>query len=158
MAAVKSIEPWQHRKIRAIAGALGMNKDDLHSFAEVGSMTELGFTEANNVIDRLEKLQGHSAPPRRERQQKAPPAEDRPGMATASQQRMVLFQMYELQKYSPSDAEFGVRLRGIIKKALGLDVAPRQEFRWMSFDDCHKLIETMKRYVASAKKKAGGSG
>lgn len=151
MAAVKMIEPWQIKKLWAASRALGLGRDELYAMADTDSLHQLTGEQADEVLARLAAMQKHKAPPPKP----AKVYREVAGMATSGQQRKVLYLMYQLETYSPGSAAYGERLRGIIHKVLGLDVLPREEFRWISFEDCNKLIEVMKRYVATAKKKAG---
>lgn len=106
------------------------------------------------MIRDLEKRQGDAPPPRHR-----PKAyTERPGGATAGQQRKVWALMYELQKRdtAPSTASLGERLCGIIKKELKVDAGPTQPFAWLDFHACNKLIEVLKKYVANVKKSHPG--
>lgn len=154
MAAIKMIQPQQIKKLWAVSRALGLGRDELYAMADTGSLHQLTEEQAAEVLTRLKAMQKHNAPPPKS----AKIYREVAGMATAGQQRKVLYLMYQLETYSPGSAAYGERLRGIIRKVLGLDVLPREEFRWISFEDCNKLIEAMKRYVATAKKKTGGGG
>lgn len=153
MAAVK---PEQIRKIFAIGRALGIveqgsKEDALHSLvASVtgkSSVKALTSVEAQAVISELQQRQG--APPPRRKPKKYT---ERPGGATAAQQRKVLALMFALQEKDvlPSKAGFGQRLCGIIKKELHIDALPDQPFVWITFEDCSRLIEILKKYVANA--------
>lgn len=157
-----AIATQQIRKIYAIGNALGIvergNADDsLHDlvFSITGkdSLKALTYAEAQAVIRDLEKRQGDAPPSRR----KPKAHTERPGGATAAQQRKVWALMYELQRLdiAPSAASLGERLCGIIKKELKVDAVPTQPFAWLTFQACNKLIEVLKKYVANAKKKAG---
>lgn len=155
-----AIATQQIRKIYAIGNALGIVKrgnadDSLHdlvsSITGKNSLKALTYAEAQAVIRDLEKRQGEAPHPRC----KPKAHTERPGGATAAQQRKVWALMYELQKRdtAPSAASLGERLCGIIKKELQVDAVPTQPFAWLTFQNCNKLIEVLKKYVASAKKK-----
>ena len=157
-----AIATQQIRKIYAIGNALGIvergNADDsLHdlvsSITGKDSLKALTYAEAQAVIRDLEKRQGDAPPPRR----KPKAHTERPGGATAAQQRKAWALMYELKKRdtAPSAASLGERLCGIIKKELRVDAVPEQPFAWLTFQTCNKLIEVLKKYVTNAKKKAG---
>lgn len=64
--------------------------------------------------------------------------------------------MYELKKYDqkPSETALGDRLCGIIKKELGIDALKKEPFIWLTYSDGSKLIEKIKKYIDSAKKRA----
>lgn len=151
--ATKMIERWQITKIWAISNNLGMTKDDTHNFAGVNSLKELTTSTANDVIARLEQLQGGYTPPKREATAKHTVVA---GMATVGQQGKVWALMYELASLDtePSSAVLGDRLCGIIKKELNTTATPAKPFAWLDFKSCNKLIEVLKKYIANAKKKA----
>ena len=60
--------------------------------------------------------------------------------------------MYELEKYDdqPSSASLGERLAGIIKRELHIDASAKDPLRWLSYPQASKLIESIKRYIATA--------
>lgn len=158
-----AIAAQQIRKIYAIGNALGIvergNADDsLHDLVSAitgkDSVKALTYAEAQAVIRDLEKRQGDAPPPRR----KPKAHTERPGGATAAQQRKAWALMYELQKRdtAPSTASLGERLCGIIKKELRVDAVPSQPFAWLTFQNCNKLIEVLKKYVANVKRQPPG--
>jgi hypothetical protein len=65
--------------------------------------------------------------------------------------------MYQLQSYDqvPSATPLGERLCAIIKKEFGIDAGTQTPFIWMDFKAGNKLLEVLKGYVSTAKKKAG---
>ena len=69
------------------------------------------------------------------------------------QQNKVWALIYELCKIDPSDAKPAERLCGAVEKILGKSSAKSDPFRWVKDDDAAKLINTLNRYVKSAKKK-----
>ncbi len=161
---MKAIEQFQIRKIYAIGNALGINgagagEDELHAL--VGGVTgkdsikSLTYREACAVIARLEQLQGRAASPKKYGKPKE--HESRPGGATCGQQRKIWALMYELKKYDeiPNDVQLGDRLCAVIKKELGADATARNPFAWITFEQGNHLIEILKRYVASARKRGG---
>lgn len=163
------IEKAQIKDIHVLGASMGMvergnRDDDLHQLIAgiTGkvSTTELTKAEAAQVLAelrnrmRLGSLTQEVAPVARPRRY-----QETPGGMTEGQQRKALRLMYELQDLdvTPSTATFGERLTGIIKKELGVDATPREPFRWLDHTQGGKLIDTMKRYVASAaRKKARG--
>lgn len=163
---MRTIEPFQIKKIYAIGHALGIvgaGADELHVL--VGGMTgkesikELTYQEAGKVIARLEELQGNAASPRNSGSRTGQYIE-KPGGITASQQKKVWALMYELKKYDevPNEVPLGDRLCKIIKKEMGMDARAKEPFVWMDFAQGNKLIEILKKYVRSAKqKKRGGA-
>lgn len=159
MGAVKIIQPWQIKKMWAISKALGMDKEDLHAMAGAESLKELSADDANEVLARLEKMQGKYVPPA---SASAAPKKKHPavaGMATEGQQRKVWALMYELAGLDaePSKVSLGERLCGIIKKELKTSATPEKPFVWLNFKSTNNLIEVLKKYIANAKKKGGGS-
>ncbi len=160
-----AINGQQIKKIYAIGNALGIvergnEEDALHSLVAAitgkGSVRALTSAEAQAVINDLQQRQG-TPPPRR----KPKTHTERPGGATAAQQRKVWALLYELQKAdtAPSRATLGQRLCGILKKELHIDALPKEPFAWIDFETCNRLIEILKKYVANAGKgPPGGEG
>lgn len=152
----------QIKTIYAIGSQLGIldrgNKDDeLHAFVAAvsgkSSIKELNAAEAEAVIAALQQRQKEK--PRRSGRQKEHP--EIPGGITASQQRKIWALMYELRDFDkePNGKPLGERLCGIIKKELGLEARPQNPFAWVDFKDGTKLLEVLKGYVATAKRRSG---
>lgn len=164
---MRAIEQFQIKKIYAIGSALGIkgsgSGDELHAL--VGGVTgkdsikSLTYQEAGAVIARLEELQGKAASPR-SRSRKPQEHQSRPGGVTSGQQKKIWALMYELKKYDevPNDVQLGIRLCKIVKKELRLDARVENPFIWLDFAQGNRLIEILKKYVESAKKKEGGAG
>lgn len=157
MNAVKAIEPWQITKIWTISKALGMDKDDTHAMAGTDSLKELTAADANEVLARLQQMQGKYLPPVKAASTSLKQRTAVAGMATVGQQGKVWALMYELASLDtePSSAALGDRLCGIIKKELDTTATPAKPFAWLDFKSCNKLIEVLKKYIANAKKKGG---
>lgn len=168
---MRTIEPYQIKKIFAIGNALGITgrdgrEDELHiliyRITEKDSVKALTYKEAAAVINQLERLQGPAAssqPLKPSKKEKEHP--ERPGGVTSGQQKKIWALMYELKKYdqSPESAPLGDRLCAIIKKELGMDAIAKNPFAWVTFSQGNTLIEKLKRYVESQKRKeAGGDG
>lgn len=158
---MKQIEAFQIKKIYAIANTLGLvesgsHHDELHELisgiAGKDSVKALTYREAAAVIMRLEQLQGDNAPPKRKQKKEHTEV---PGGVTQDQQKKVWALMYELKKFdeTPSPVPLGDRLCGIIQKEFQVTCLPKNPFVWLKFSDGKKLIEILKRYVASAKRK-----
>ena len=159
---MRAIEQFQIRKIYAIGNALGIkasgNEDELHVL--VGGVTgkdsikSLTYQEACTVIARLEELQGKTASPK-PRSKMPKEHQSRPGGVTSGQQKKIWFLMYELKKYDevPNDVQLGDRLCAVIKKEFGADAIAKNPFAWITFEEGNNLIEILKRYVASARKR-----
>lgn len=155
---MKTIEQFQIRKIYAIGHALGIvssgaEEDELHMVVTgvtgKNSIKSLTYKDACAVIDRLEQLQGKAASPKPKKY------ESRPGGITSGQQKKIWALMYELKKYDkvPNDVQLGDRLCAVIKKEIGIDAAAKDPFVWLTFTQGNNLIEILKRYVASARKR-----
>ena len=153
-----SINTYQIRKIYTIASALGMkgiDKDDaLHDLVSgmtgKTSVRELSYADACRVIGELEARQG-TPPPRKSGR---PLRRSTPGRVSEGQQRKIWALMYQIETASPSTAPLGDRLCAIIKKELGIEAFPRDPFAWVDYKGGNKLIETLKGYVKTARKKA----
>lgn len=97
---------------------------------------------------------GKLSPPK-PRNSKPKEHETRPGGVTSGQQKKIWFLMYELKKCDevPNDVQLGDRLCAVIKKEFGADAVARNPFAWITFEQGNNLIEILKRYVASARKR-----
>lgn len=160
---MKPIEAFQMKKIYAIGNALGITasdrrEDELHVLVEgitgKDSIKNLTYREAAAVIVRLEELQGKSPSPEMKRKS-LKEHESRTGGVTSGQQKKIWALMYELKSYdeSPSAVPLGDRLCAVIKKELGVDAVARTPFAWLTFSQGNALIEMLKRYVESRKRK-----
>lgn len=94
---------------------------------------------------------------KQELQPKRKPKDTVANMMTDGQQRKAWQLMYQLIKLSPSSATAGERMSGALKTILGVTASPHSKdmFRWVSFVQGSRLIETLKRYVENAEKKLG---
>lgn len=154
-----NINNYQIRKIYAIGGALGMRGTDrqdalhdlVHSMTGKASVKELTYSEACRVLGELEARQG-TPPPRKGGR---PLRKTTPGRVSEGQQRKIWALMYQLAEASPSTAQLGDRLCAIIKKTLGVEAFPAAPFAWVTYRGANTLIETLKGYVATARKKVG---
>lgn len=161
---MRTIEQFQIRKIYAIGNALGIKgsgiEDELHTLVGgitgKGSIKSLTYKEACDVIARLEELQGTAASPK-PRSRKPKEHGSRPGGMTSGQQKKIWALMYELKKYDavPSEVQLGDRLCAVIKKEFGADVIAKNPFAWITFAQGNNLIEILKGYVESARKRGG---
>lgn len=156
-----AINAQQIKKIYAIGNALGIvergnDEDDLHAMVSAmtgkDSIKALTYQEAEDIIARLQHQQGGATPRKSNRQHP-----EQAGGVTSGQQRKAWALMYQLQGYdqTPVSVPLGERLCAIIKKELGIEARTQNPFIWMNFKDGNKLLEILKGYVASAKKKAG---
>lgn len=164
---MKTIQQFQIRKIYAIGHALGIVdavavEDGLHAL--IGGATgkesvkALNYAEAAQVIARLEELQGKAAPPKEAGKRLTREYKERPGGITIGQQKKIWALMYELKKYDEvaNDVALGDRLCKIIKKELEVNATSKDPFVWLDYKNGNSLIEILKGYVKSAKKKGGG--
>ncbi len=140
---VKKIENFQIKKMFAIASKLKMDKEDLYALAGVGSLHDLTYLEANEVVDRLSSFLADK--------------EKVPDMMTDGQKKKAWRLMYELESLDleKSKVTVGKRLVGIINKELKMTVSHEEPFRWINYEKGNKLIEALKRYVKYAKNKKG---
>lgn len=149
----------QIRAIYALGSKLGINQnsreDNLHQlvYSITGKESIKGLTnyEAARVQSELSRMEGMS------KKQNKKPIDVPPGKMSEAQQKKAWSLIYKLQEIAPSSASPAERMRGAVKKILGMDIntdnpAP---FRMISSIQGIKLIDALKRYVNSAEKKAG---
>ena len=121
----------------------GTRDDNLHALIYAlcgkGSVSELTYAEAEAVKQELAKVFQSC---------KISPA----------QEKKIWRLMYELAAVSPSEAEIGERLCGIIKKVTGMDAVRKRPLAWVTAEQAQAITETIKRFVRSAKAKAERSG
>lgn len=129
----------------------GNKEDNLHNLVyqltEKESISELTEEQAAAVIRRLKDEEASVA--------------DEVAKAYISQAQIkkIFGLAYELAALSPYEAKVKDRLCGIISKELGIKVNPRNDiFKGFSERQGANLIDALKRYVRSAKKKGGGNG
>ena len=152
----------QIRAIYALGTKLGINRnnreDNLHqlvySITGKESVKALTKCEAALVQSELHRMDGDN---RKERKRAI---DIPPGKMSEAQQSKAWRLMYELQEISPSGATVAERMRGAVKKILGMDIntdnpAP---FRMVTVAEGAKLIDTLKRYLASARKSQQKAG
>ena len=128
----------------------GNKQDDLHNFVfqltRKTSVSELTEQQAAVVIRQL-------------RENEKAITEEPAAFISDAQIKKIFGMMYELAKISPSDATVKARLCGIISKELNLKVDPRKDiFKGFSERQGAALIEAIKRYLRSAKRKGAGCG
>ncbi|MGN0601144.1 MAG: phage protein GemA/Gp16 family protein [Oscillospiraceae bacterium] len=82
------------------------------------------------------------------------------GMATKEQQALCWRFCYRLKELDtiPQSADVGDRLIGAIGKILGVTASKKEPFRWITQNQCAKLIENLKRYVNTAERRAKRQG
>ncbi len=166
---MRMIEAFQIKKIYAIGNRLGLvdhesEEDELHvlvnGISGRDSIKKMTYKEASDVIARLEGIQGQSvSQDGRKTGKNRRQHEAKPGGVTTGQQKKIWALMYELKKYdkAPNDVQLGDRLCAAIKKEFGTDATAKDPFAWMDFRQGNNLIEILKGYIESAKRKKRGA-
>jgi len=158
----KSIENWQIRSIFAMGRDLGIvqagsHDDNLHALVEgitgKESIKLLSFKEATQVISRLKTDLDFGSPP--------PERKKASALVSTAQISKIWALMYQLSNLDtePDICPLRTRLKGVAQKALGRDFG--RDYNWLqslSKSDANKVTETLKRYVASAKRKNSMGG
>lgn len=157
MAAVPQI-----RAIYAMGSSLGINSsnrdDELHQlvYGITGkeSIKELTDSEARAVQHELMNRMKGSENIKKKRK---PAIDVPPGKMTEAQQKKAWSLIYRLQELEPSSASASERMRGAVRKILGMEINTNNKvpFRMVSVEEGRKLIDTLKKYVASAEKRVG---
>lgn len=154
----------QRKRIFGLARELGIHEkdnpdDELHALVlrETGkeSISKLSAAEADQVIGEMYRLldKGH-VPGSRQKNESG--RQRRPGMITPEQVKKVWHLMYQLAELDPSPAKvsLGYRLAKIIEKELKVNSFEKDPFRFVTFNHGGTLIEKLKFYVSSEKRKA----
>lgn len=154
----------QIRAIYAMGSSLGINRnnrdDELHQlvYGITGkeSIKELNNSEVYSVQRELMNRMKGSDNIRKSSSVKKQ-IDIPPGKMTEAQQKKAWSLIYKLQELSPSGASAADRMRGAVRKILGMEINTdnKAPFRMVSVSDGRKLIDTLKKYVESAEKKAG---
>ncbi len=157
-----AITKEQIKRVYALGSAIGIlergrKDDDLHAFvyaitgkASISELTDKEFTAIEHELMGRMRFKNQTAPLKSARKKSG---EDVPGLMTDAQKRMAWRQIYRLCGLYDSPATPGERMRGAIKKILGMDVSLQAPMAWIKFEDGSRLIEQLKRYVRSAEKK-----
>lgn len=121
--------------------------DDLHlivySVSGKESVKELKKKEYREVVKRIDSLLTDDA---------------EGGMITYNQQRYAWGLMSELMKLSPSSATKKQRMAGVVSKALGITSSPKNPLLWVDKKNGQKLIEVLKGYVKTERRKTERNG
>lgn len=150
------------QRIYALGSRLGLlengNKDDLlHNLVfrltgkkHISSLNEAEYKTVINDMYTQMKIDNYEEPPHPK-----PKYEAVPGMMSIGQQKMVWKLMYQLKEYDivSSKAALGDRLCSVIKKELHSDSTAKEPFRWLTYKQGSKLIEILKKYISSAKRR-----
>lgn len=110
-------------------------------------VSELTESEGKAVERELIRMKHRDLP-------KPQPREEIPGMMTDAQQRYAWRLIYRLIELDKKDVPAGERMAGAVRKILQITASPKEPLRWVNREDGSKLIETLKRYVRSAERKA----
>lgn len=150
------------RRLYALASGLDMvdsnNKDDpfhqlVYGLTGKEHVSELSYAEAKAVQTELQermKLKNHSKPLKKTKSSSVP------GMMTIPMQKLAWALAYKLEEFdekSPS-VPANIRLAGAVQKILRITSSPEEPLKWVRFQEGMKLIETLKKYVLSAERKA----
>lgn len=159
----------QIQRIYGMGATLNMidkskHKDDMlhnlvYDLTGKDSIKQLDYDEYKTIVAELSqriKISQMEVPPARAKSHRAKKREDTAKGMTEGQQRKVWALMYQLINcdIEPVAATKGERLCGIIKKELHIDARPKDPFIWLGFEDGNKLIEVLKAYIRSTKRKA----
>lgn len=151
----------QRKTIFAICRNLALDDDDRRAVIErvtgKDSLKLLTEKEAEQVLYELRSLQGGSAPRQEPAQKKSRKPEKTAG-ATQGQVDKIFALMYDLIRFDtePKSAKFGERLCGVIERELKINAIAATPFAWMNAQAANKLIECLKGYISTEKRRAGG--
>lgn len=168
---MEKITAAQIRRIYTLARDLGIlesgNKNDmLHelvcSITGKTSVRDLTVTEFNKVQHELIERMRYSNRTAPLKKKEKPQRENVPDMMTNEQINLAWRYMYRLQELDEHPklhqdgmpVTVGERMEGAIKKILNVTPNMKDPFRWVNFTQGTAFIETLKRYVRSAEKKA----
>lgn len=156
---MKKADSRQIRAIYAIGGALGISEnhrdDNLHvlisGITGKESVKELSYREAEEVIRALKERQGSYTPKPMKKKKDGTLI---PGGMTEGQKRKCWALMYQIEQESePSTASAGERLCGVIEKVAKVTSVPKDPFRFLDYHGGNKVIEALKGYIKSIKRK-----
>ena len=165
---VNKISKSQIQNLYAIASKLGLlengNKDDsfhalVYQITNKKSVSSLSYVEYCKVKDRLIEIQdcykNTEDIKNKSKKNHVEKIKNTEGM-TQGQCKKVWYLMYEFEKLNPSNTNVGQRLKGIIKRQLNMDVDVKKPFVWLTHKQGNQLIEILKKYIETAKKKYRG--
>lgn len=115
----------------------------------ISKLNDKEFKEVEKELLNRMRMSNQELKPKRK------PKETVPNMMTSGQQNKAWQLMYRLVQLSPSSATVGERMAGALKTILGVTASNNSKdmFRWVSYVQGSRLIETLKKYVESAEKK-----
>lgn len=146
------------KRLYAIAASMGLveryePEDTFHQlvYSVTGKehVSDLTAAEAKAVETELIRMKGSE-------NRKTKRREEVPGMMTDAQQRYAWRLIYRLIELDKKDVPAGERMAGAVRKILQITASPKEPLRWVDREDGSRLIETLKRYVTSAERKARG--
>lgn len=153
-----NISKSQIKNLYSIASRTGIlesgNKDDsFHNLVEretgKKSVSKLTISEYAKVKSKMLSIQGNFKS--NDVKNKKTYKKKNISPITDGQINKIWYLMYEFEKLSPSKYSLGSRLKGIIKRQLGIDVGLKEPFIWLESKDGYKLIEILKKYINSKK-------
>lgn len=156
------ITSTQIQRIYKLGSVLGLIKnDELHTLVygitgkqHVSQLANDNFKAVEHELLERVKLMNRSAPPPTEKP-KNPTLNTVSAGMTVGQQKKVWHLMYELAGHDKhnSSAKLGDRLCGILRRELKTDAVAEQPFKWLNYHQGSRLIEILKKYVASAEQR-----
>lgn len=116
----------------------------------ISMLTQAEAKAVQTELQERMKLKNHNKPLKKSKKSV-------PGMMTIPMQNLAWALAYKLEeldeKSTPVPAN--IRLAGAVKKVLGITAYPEEPLKWVHFQEGMKLIEALKRYVASAERRSG---
>jgi len=151
------------KRLYALAAGLGMverseHEDAFHCLVygmtgkeHVSELTEAEAKAVEAELLRRMKLGNHTEPLKKRKKK-----EDIAGMMTEAQKRYAWYLAYRLEELDETQPPVPAkkRLAGAVEKVLDVTAPPDDPLVWVKFADGSKLIESLKRYVRSAERRA----
>lgn len=142
------------KRLYAIAARQGLVEGGEDAFHQIvyrvtgkEHVSDLDVAEGKAVERELLRMKRQTSP-------KPKPREEVPGMMTDAQQRYAWRLIYQLIELDKKDVPAGERMAGAVRKILGITASPKEPLQEIYREDGSRLIETLKRYVRSAERKA----
>lgn len=151
------------KRLYALAAGLGMverteREDAFHQLVygitgkeHVSELTETEAKEVEAELLRRMRFQNQEKPLKKRKKK-----DDIAGMMTEAQKRYAWYLTYRLQELDEKNPPVPAkkRLAGAVEKVLDVTAPPDDPLVWVKFADGSKLIESLKRYVRSAERRA----
>lgn len=142
------------RRLYAVAASMGLVEGGEDAFHQIVYRIT-GKEHVSDLTEAERKAVGRELIGMKRRDPPKPkPREEVPGMMTDAQQRYAWRLIYRLIELDKKDVPAGERMAGAVRKILQITASPKEPLRWVNREDGSKLIETLKRYVRSAERKA----